>query len=164
MEAAKRKCDAEDAETKRTRALLDSEESDQWPVYVHPEGGTVKFSPWGSIREWVDPVTGQAGCKFEDTTFVNSTFDLCAPLPASQGYELPTTPMSLGGATPCRLSPAPTELLHYSPTSEAEQYVVEGYGQKPRRETTDQYAQEQEHYFGMDEYEEYSDNSDAMMA
>lgn len=160
---SKRKCDALEAETKRTRALLDSEEAEQWPVYVHPEGGTVKFSPWGSIREWVDPATGETGCKFEDTTFVNSTFDANVPT-FSQNYELPTTPMSLGSSTPSRTSPCPGD-LHYSPTSEVEQYVIEGYGHPTKKEATrDQYVQEQEHYFGMEEYEEYSDNSEAMMA
>lgn len=164
-QASKRKCDALDAETKRTRALLESEEAEQWPVYVHPEGGTVKFSPWGSIREWVDPVTGQEGCKFEDTTFVASTFDLTAPLPISQEYELPTTPMSLGGTTPSRVSPGLVDRIHYSPGSEAEQYVIEGYGESAVKEpTSGQYAQEQEHYFGMDELDEYSDNSDVAMA
>lgn len=166
FQAGKRKCDALEAEIKRTKAILESEEAEQWPVYVHPEGGTVKFSPWGSIREWVDPVTGQAGCKFEDTTFVNSTFDLTAPNPPlTQNYELPTTPLSLGGATPSRASPTPADRIHYSPSSEAEQYVVEGYGDAGRKETSrDQYVQEQENYFGMDEYEEYSDHSDVMMA
>lgn len=166
-QASKRKCDTLEAETKRTRSLLSSEEADQWPVYVHPEGGTVKFSPWGSIREWVDPVTGQAGCKFEDTNFLASTFDTSITIQVlqKQKYELPTTPLSLGGTTPSNASPTPPDRIQYSPSSEAEQYVVEGYSVAARKEKgRDRYVQEQENYFGMGEYEDYSENGDVMMA
>ena len=140
-EVRKRKIESENAETKRARALLDSDEGDNWPVYVHPQGGTVKFSPWGSIREWIDPVTGQAGCKFEDTAFVNSMFDLSAPLPTPVAFELPTPPMSLDG-TPVRGPPSPAEKSHYSPSSDAEQYMVEGYGQMANKAGHDQYDQD----------------------
>lgn len=69
-------------------------------------------------------------------------FDLSAPLPTPVAFELPTTPMSLGAGTPVRGPPSPAEKFHHSPSSDAEQYMVEGYGQMANKAGRDQYDQD----------------------
>lgn len=29
----------------------------EWPQFIHPEGGIIKITPWGTLRQYVDPVT-----------------------------------------------------------------------------------------------------------
>lgn len=64
-EVSKRKIESENAETKRARALLDSDEADNWPVYVHPQGGTVKFSPWDPFGNGSTQLQGRQGASLK---------------------------------------------------------------------------------------------------
>lgn len=161
--ANKRKRDGPEADCKKTKALIGDKEceamaqSSEWPMYNHPDGGTVKITPWGSLRQWTDPVTGEANTKFEDASFQELSFAMSQNNAHNQFYELPSTPISLNPSSSSRSSPVPMESFNYSPSSLAEQYVVEGY------RSGQQFAQEQENYLGMVD-EEYSDNNDSMMA
>lgn len=106
--------------------------SNEWPVYNHPEGGTIKITPWGSLRQVI--VNGEMVTRFEDISFNEYDFSLHQP-----SHEMPTTPMSLS----VRSSPAPGD-PHMSPSCEAEGYVVDGYRGDNRG-----FGREQEHFFGM---------------
>lgn len=175
----KRKREASEPDMKKSKAIVGEKEkelyslSDEWPVYNHPEGGTIKITPWGSLRQYVDPQSGETVTSFEDASFSDLTFANSAQ---NQYYELPSTPMSLNMSSSSRSSPVP-EKMSFSPSCEAELYVVDGYrsggpngcyqgannaaGQTVGQQ---QFSQEQEHYFGMMEYEEFSDNNnDSMM-
>lgn len=165
---SKRKRDTSELESKRTKAQVGDRErqlislSDEWPIYSHPNGGTVKITPWGSLRQYVDPQTGEQVTKFEDVTFNDLSFAQPPYHGDSQWYELPLTPMSLNGLSSVRSSPAIGD-MRLSPSNEAEQYVVEGYR---RGEAVEQplFGPEQENYFGMVENEEFSDvNNDSMV-
>ncbi|GEQ71018.1 hypothetical protein JCM33374_g4699 [Metschnikowia sp. JCM 33374] len=163
---AKRKRDTEPDQKKPKAAFGEKErevlsQSNDWPMYNHPDGGTVKITPWGSLRQWVDPVTGQSNTKFEDASFSDVSFAMSPSNIHNQCYELPSTPMSLNHPNSGRSSPANGDRFHFSPTNEAELYVVEGYGQQrePSSGFTPQYAQEQENYLGMEENEDYSDDT-----
>lgn len=162
----KRRRDEEPEQKKPKAAFGDKErevlsQSNDWPMYNHPDGGTVKITPWGSLRQWTDPVTGLANTKFEDASFLDVSFEMSPTNVHNQCYELPTTPMSMNASMSGRSSPAQRENFNFSPSNEAELYVVEGYkqsreqGQKP----VQQYAQEQEHYLGMEESEDFSDDT-----
>lgn len=177
----KRKREAPEPDMKKTKALVGEREkelyelSEEWPVYNHPEGGTVKITPWGSLRQYVDPQSGQNVTKFEDASFSDLSFANAAH---NQYYELPSTPMSLNMSSSSRSSPDP-EKITFSPNCEAELYVVDGYrsgglGNGPGAVNgannvaghavgQQQFGQEQEHYFGMMEQEEFSDTTDSMM-
>lgn len=116
---------------------------EEWPVYSHPEGGIVKITPWGSLRQFVDQ-NGNQATRFEDKGFQDYAF---APqYSAGDAYELPSTPQSMHQS-----SPDPVLVLgqHHrmglSPLDEAETYVREGYG----ADEWQSYGQEQENYFGM---------------
>ncbi|KAJ8143539.1 hypothetical protein OY671_003341 [Metschnikowia pulcherrima] len=160
---AKRKRDAEpDSNKKPTFGEKEQEilsQTNEWPMYNHPDGGTVKITPWGSLRQWIDPATGQANTKFEDASFSEISFAMSPNNVHNQCYDLPTTPMSLNPSSSSRSSPAP-DRFNFSPTNEAELYVIEGYGQKQANAGfTQEYAQEQEHYLGMEESEDFSDDT-----
>ena len=94
--------------------------SEEWPVYSHPEGGIVKITPWGSLRQFQD----QNG---------------------NNVYELPTTPQSMYRSSPAPTSMSNGDKIDFSPLDEAESYVREGYGS----DEWQSYGQEQENYFGM---------------
>lgn len=174
----KRKREAPEPDMKKSKAVVSEREKElyslleEWPVYNHPEGGTVKITPWGSLRQYVDSNTGEVVTKFEDASFSDLTFPNAAQNPY---FELPSTPMSLNMSNSSRSSPMP-EKLPFSPSSEAEQYVLDGYrngGATSQMGVNNaagqavgyqQFSQEQEHYFGMMEQEEFSDNTnDSMM-
>lgn len=115
--------------------------SNEWPLYNHPEGGTIKITPWGALRQYT--VNGEMVTRFEDVSFNDYDFsNIPPPQPpmVNQG-EMPTTPMSLSVSN--RSSPAPGE-MQVSPSCEAEGYVVEGYRGEQRG-----FEREQEHFFGM---------------
>lgn len=185
----KRKRDAPEPDTKKIKAPFGEKEkelfslSEEWPVYNLPEGGTVKITPWGSLRLWTDPQTGETITRFEDASFSDLAFQTAnvgtmggsyyngpqgqnhASAQPNACYELPSTPMSLNMSS--NSSPAP-ENMTFSPTSEAELYVVDGYRHNGNNGAAgqtvgQQFSQEQENFFGMEEQEEYSDNNDTMM-
>lgn len=165
---SKRKRDASEVECKKAKAQVGEKErelislSGEWPIYNHPNGGTVKITPWGSLRQYVDLQTGEQVTRFEDVTFNDLSFASSATNSDNQIYELPQTPMSLNGLNSARSSPAIGD-MRFSPSNEAEQYVVEGYR---RGEAAEQllFGPEQENYFGMMESEELSDvNNDSMV-
>lgn len=164
----KRKRDAPGEDTKKPKALIGEKErellsqSSEWPLYNHPDGGTVKITPWGSLRQWVDPATGENRTKFEDASFLDLLFEMSPNNSNNQCYELPSTPMSLNPTSSSRSSPGPGDRFAFSPSSDAEQYVVDGYRGREHI-GQQQFAQEQENYLGMDDHEEYSDNNDSMM-
>ncbi|SGZ56919.1 CIC11C00000004856 [Sungouiella intermedia] len=185
----KRKRDASEPESKKTKALIGEKEkelytlSEEWPVYNHPEGGTIKITPWGSLRQCVDAQTGETITKFEDASFSDLTFPAAnvgafgrqnwqsgQNIAGAQGnpyYELPSTPMSLNMSGSSRSSPVPDK-VSFSPSCEAELYVVDGYRYSgfngaAGQAVGQQFSQEQENFFGMEEQEEFSDNNDSMM-
>lgn len=165
---SKRKRDAPEFECKKSKAQVGEKErelislSQEWPIYNHPNGGTVKITPWGSLRQYVDPQTGEQVTKFEDITFNDLSFALSATNTDNLFYELPLTPMSLNGSSSVRSSPALGDVM-FSPTNEAEQYVVEGY-RHGEAAVQPLFGPEQENYFGMVENEEFPDaNNDSMV-
>lgn len=164
---SKRKLD-EESDAKKAKAFLNAKEreeyttSNEWPVFSHPDGGTVKITPWGSLREYVNPLTGEKQTKFEDLGFQDMDFASHLPknsygkmgntngAPAHNVY--PSTPQSMcntGNSSPAVENN--TDNLRLSPGDEAEQYVLNGYEHN-------QYPQEQENFLGMDEHDlEYDD-------
>lgn len=163
---SKRKRDT-DSEQKKPKAAFGEKEreilsqANEWPIYNHPDGGTVKITPWGSLRQWIDPVTGKASTKFEDASFQELSFAMSPTNVNNQCYDLPSTPMSLNHSNSGRSSPANGDRFNFSPSNETELYVIEGYGQQPQNRLgiTQQYAQEQENFLGMEESEDYSDDT-----
>lgn len=163
--ASKRKRDAESDTNKKALGEKQREllaQTEEWPMYAHPDGGTVKMTPWGSLRQWTDPMTGLSHTKFEDASFLDLSFAMSAQNANLQCYDLPSTPMSMNAPSLARSSPSPMDRIHLSPSTEAEQYVIDGYLDKESiarqgngfGEYQPQFAQEQEHYFGMAEEEE----------
>lgn len=57
------------------KPILESVSSDEWPIYQHPQGGWVKFTPWGSVRMTIND-QGETISKFEDVSFHDTSFDL----------------------------------------------------------------------------------------
>lgn len=148
--ATKRKRDTPEDRKKMAklteRELHEVTTSNEWPIYNHPEGGTIKITPWGALRQFM--VNGEMVTKFEDVTFSDYDFgqlNVQIQQPQLQPQmnhqnEMPTTPMSLSVSN--RSSPAPDD-IHISPSCEAEGYVVDGY------RGDQQFGREQEHFFGM---------------
>ncbi|EGV64952.1 hypothetical protein PSN45_005307 [Yamadazyma tenuis] len=136
--------------------------SNEWPIYNHPDGGIIKITPWGSIRQF--EINGEVITKFEDMAFndynfagtnitsspngIANTGNSTAATAihsgdvsnASEFQELPQTPQSI-------------QSVRLSPYDETEQYVVKGY-----EDDMDQYSREPEHYLGMGD-DEYGDMS-----
>ncbi|EGW29943.1 uncharacterized protein SPAPADRAFT_144303 [Spathaspora passalidarum NRRL Y-27907] len=145
-------------------------ESNEWPQFAHPEGGIVKITPWGSLRQFVDPISGESITKFEDMSFEDYTFKASNvediyTVKHQEPPSMPSTPQSLyqthsyqpntrfashnmpGGNSPLRLSPE----------CEAEGYLRDGYrGQQAQQ----QFEQEHENYFGMHDQQEEFDCSE----
>lgn len=120
--------------------------SEEWPVYSHPEGGIVKITPWGSLRQFQDQ-NGNTVTKFEDKGFQDYAFAYGNASGNGQNnvYELPTTPQSMYRSSPAPTSVSNGDKIDFSPLDEAESYVREGYGS----DEWQRYGQEQENYFGM---------------
>lgn len=155
MFTSKRKRD-DDGE-KKTKAMTPLERehsvvtsSNEWPVYNHPDGGTIKITPWGSLRQFVNPATGEQVTKFEDVSFSDYSFQ---PLQPSPYYDMPTTPVSMSVSNRSSPVPQPHEML-VSPSCEVESYVINGYNFYRAPERSDQFSQEQENYLGMMDQDE----------
>lgn len=137
----------EDDEAKRAKQVSERAaiEGQDWPVYNHPEGGVVKITPWGSLRQFVND-KGETVTKFEDKEFHDLRFE-------PQDYY-PQTPQSLYPATnPLPVPQAKTfGLFDLSPSNEVEGYVMDGYNRGYNGLTPppqQQFEREHEHYFGM---------------
>lgn len=155
----KRRRDDLEAETQKLKNYITENDKDnavystsnEWPIYSHPEGGLVKITPWGSLRQFTNPETGELITKFEDSSFQDQSFNM-ANLVYEQMYnvahnsmnvdtperaesQMPPTPQSI---QQCKLS-TPTPVRMY-PGDEVETYVLNGY---------DGFNQEHENYFGM---------------
>ncbi|KAL7666878.1 hypothetical protein ABC855_g540 [[Candida] zeylanoides] len=151
----KRRHDETANEPKKVRPGTDLQAystSDEWPVYNHPEGGIVKITPWGSLRQYTNPLDGQMVTKFEDKNFQDHSFHQSA----DNGY-VPSTPQSM---CPASDSLSPSDGLHLSPSNEVESYVMEGYHPTPQS-AHQEFSQEHENYFGMGNSEEEADCTDA---
>lgn len=181
--SSKRRHTEADQDTKKVRTDLEQQvysSSDEWPVYNHPEGGIVKMTPWGSLRQYVNPLNGQMMTKFEDKNFQDHTFNQNAE---QLSLYVPSTPQSMCPTSSD--SPSPAEHLKLSPSHEVEHYVMDGYQQQQQQQQQlYQYPQqfpqepvhqkgqgrefqtEHENYFGMGNSEEEADydNEDHMMS
>ncbi|EER31378.1 conserved hypothetical protein [Candida tropicalis MYA-3404] len=125
----------------------------EWPQFVHPEGGIIKITPWGTLRQYIDPVTQETITKFEDCNLEDYSFK---SENIEKIYQTPDTPQSIyqkNGGRALRLSPG----------DDAEGYVIEGYrelgqqveivqGEENRQGDRQEYFQpEHENYFGMND-------------
>uniref|UniRef100_A0A0L0NXG6 Uncharacterized protein n=1 Tax=Candidozyma auris TaxID=498019 RepID=A0A0L0NXG6_CANAR len=153
---AKRKNECDEERKKAPKTLSEADlhavtSLNEWPVYNHPQGGTIKITPWGALRQYI--ANGETVTRFEDVSFTDYDFGVAAPCPpvavvgpvSQQPLEMPSTPMSLG--LKCS-SPAPE--VRVSPWCEAEGYVVDGYrGEQGEQGEQRGFEREQEHFFGM---------------
>ena len=48
----------------------------EWPQFIHPDGGIIKITPWGTLRQFVDPKTNETITKFEDCSLEDYSFKL----------------------------------------------------------------------------------------
>lgn len=140
----KRRRDDEEEDLKRSRMSIERQAEElEWPIYNHPEGGIVKVTPWGILRQYTD-ANGNAITSFEDKDFS----ELKMEPPETLYY--PLTPQSFCPTHNALPPPQAKQFGQFqlSPSNEVEGYVVDGY-----QLTTppQQYEQEHEHYFGMDE-------------
>ncbi|KAK6454295.1 uncharacterized protein RJT20DRAFT_57704 [Scheffersomyces xylosifermentans] len=183
--ASKRKREDADPDTKKLKNELSDKEkaeyssSSEWPVYAHPDGGIVKITPWGSLRQFTNPDNGEMVTKFEDMSFTDYSFNPSNTdvYDVSQNTSLPSTPQSLYNNQQYHQNQrcagnynnsSPTPNIKISPNDEAESYVIEGYkGITPPPQSSDnvthQFEQEQENYFGMNENQEEFDYNDEVV-
>ncbi|CCH41007.1 hypothetical protein BN7_544 [Wickerhamomyces ciferrii] len=92
---------------------------DDWPVFLHPEGGYIQQSPYGNIHIIKDANSERSSI---DKTINLDTFSTKIP----QSKPIPETPKKKS-SVPLAYSRLP---LPYSPSSEVESYMVEGYQQE----------------------------------
>lgn len=124
--------------------------SNEWPVYNHPDGGIIKITPWGSIRQF--ELNGEMITKFEDMSFTDYNFT-----PAIKNSKNPVSPPSHPQDQHLPQTPQSIQSLRLSPCDEAENYVMKGYQSLgsssspnvPSANDDFQFAREPEHYFGM---------------
>lgn len=136
---SKRKRDDIEGDVKKTKNE-DVVSSNEWPMYAHPDGGLVKITPWGSLRQYTDPITGELISKFEDTSFHEHQFNMAnmnaevddMSIDPTSSQVMPPTPQSI---QQCQL------LTPSNNYSDAESYVLNGY---------EGFNQEHENYFGME--------------
>lgn len=161
--ASKRKREEIEPDTKKVKNFIHEKESkefsssNEWPVYSHPDGGMVKITPWGCVRQYVD-AGGNTLTKFEDVNFQDISF---ANSHTANTYEMPSTPVSMNQTTNNYSSPTTYDAdgIKLSPSDEAESYVINGYGNlQGNGVQQQQFGQEQENYFGMEDHDlEYDD-------
>ncbi|KAI3406573.2 hypothetical protein KGF56_000705 [Candida oxycetoniae] len=177
---SKRKNEDFDGDYKKIKSLTTEDlmnSNPEWPQFIHPDGGLVKITPWGSIRQFVDPITNETMTKFEDCGFDDYSFRSQS---VEKIYSTPNTPQSL-----YQQQPPPQQLnqqsqqkgnnsvsyvsrkssfnnsnsgnitrMNLSPSAEVEGYVVDGYSSSPLKQKSpqqEQFCQEHENYFGMTE-------------
>lgn len=90
---------------------------DDWPVFIHPDGGYIQQSPYGIIHIIKDENSERSSI---DNTITLETFARKVPEPK----PIPTTPKQTKSKVSISYSRLP---LPYSPSSEIENYMAEGY-------------------------------------
>ncbi|EMG47636.1 hypothetical protein SBY92_004670 [Candida maltosa Xu316] len=133
----------------------------EWPQFVHPDGGIIKITPWGTLRQFVDPITQETVTKFEDCNLANYSF---TSETIEKIYQTPDTPQSIYN----RNYNGNGRALRLSPSDEAEGYVIDGYikgdssvevspQQQQQQHSHSQgcFQPEHENYFGMDGDDEF---------
>ncbi|RLV92953.1 hypothetical protein JA1_002899 [Spathaspora sp. JA1] len=192
--STKRGRDDFESDTKKVKNFINQQshqeitESNEWPQFAHPEGGIIKITPWGSLRQFVDPISGESITKFEDMSFEDYTFQASNvediySVQQSQQPSMPSTPQSLYQTHSYQQNtrfashnmPGSNSPLRLSPECEAEGYLRDGYHgvrqpqssaqQTPSPEVQgkqqqQQFEQEHENYFGMHEHQEEFDCSE----
>lgn len=149
----KRKRDEFEPDCKKIKNFIDETtreeltDSNEWPQYSHPDGGIVKITPWGSLRQFQDPITGETMTKFEDMSFSDYTFqnnnkidDIYNNVNQQTTPSMPSTPQSLYQSQPTAKQQTRPYASHnmprddvktpnrrFSPDCEAESYVRDGY-------------------------------------
>lgn len=126
--------------------------SEEWPVYDHPQGGSVKITPWGCLRQCIDSTLGAQVTRFEDSSFSDYDFAfpvLPGPFPdicSRSLYSLYDDEMSDTTPTPrsihCNQN---CHSIDISPSSEAEGYLREVYSEHIDHEYLKRRFQEHEH-------------------
>lgn len=146
--------------------------SNEWPVYSHPNGGIIKITPWGSIRQF--ELNGEMITKFEDMAF--SDYNFTPAISNTKNLNTMTSNSSLNSSLNSNnvvsqtiqttqptyndlpQTPQSIQSIKLSPSEEAENYVMKGYenDQFQYNHNNNQYTKEPEHYFGMidDDYED----------
>lgn len=135
-------------------------ENQDWPIYNHPNGGIIKITPWGSIRQF--ELKGEVITKFEDMSFSDYDFtNLSLPYKTkSVDGNITSNILNSSDSSIMNLSstwnsdqdtsyssyelPCTPQSIKLSPGDEVEQYVLSGYNDMDY-----QYNNEQENYFGM---------------
>lgn len=126
----------------------------EWPQFIHPDGGIIKITPWGTLRQFIDPKTNETITKFEDCSLEDYSFKLES---IEKLYQTPNTPQSIyrtAGQDNIMNTPqiGNNNLNRFtiSPGTEAESYVIEGYRQQQLQfHHRDCFVPEHENYFGM---------------
>ncbi|CAH6718246.1 hypothetical protein CLIB1444_01S02410 [[Candida] jaroonii] len=141
-------------------------ENNDWPIYNHPNGGIIKITPWGSIRQYES--NGETITKFEDMNFSDYDF-INLPLPYKNQVPQPQqNPFGRNLNTMSSMNslsnnsdnydmdydgyqndyelPQTPQSIRLSPSDEAENYVLKGYSDPNFQQ---EYSKEQENYFGM---------------
>lgn len=138
-------------------------ENNDWPIYNHPNGGIIKITPWGSIRQYES--NGETITKFEDMNFSDYDF---TNLPLPYNNQIPqqnqfgknlTTMSSMNSLNNNSNDmdydieyqneyelPQTPQSIRLSPSDEAENYVIKGYTEQNFQQ---EFSKEHENYFGM---------------
>lgn len=120
--------------------------SNEWPIYNHPDGGIIKVTPWGSIRQF--KINDETVTKFEDKNFQDYSF---TPSFNPLEVDYPQTPQSI--QSPIKLSPS----------DEAEQYVMQGYDNtemelESLNQQQQQPPQQQQHYNNPQQFHQFQEH------
>ncbi|AOW30516.1 hypothetical protein I503_05151 [Candida albicans SC5314] len=123
----------------------------EWPQFIHPDGGIIKITPWGTLRQFVDPKTNETITKFEDCSLEDYSFKSES---IEKLYQTPNTPQSIyHNAGQDNIIHTPhngnrnLSGLIISPESEVEGYVVDGYRQQQQQQQQPQQQQQQHQQF-----------------
>ncbi|ODV64560.1 uncharacterized protein ASCRUDRAFT_74160 [Ascoidea rubescens DSM 1968] len=144
LSTAKRKSDNSDEETdfpvamhtklrkiSRPLGLTTQTNSNDWPVYQHPYGGTIQYTSFGNVRTQFDPQNNLEISSFDNETDLNTFSTAAGPQPASHSpllsnsNSVPTPKFGLLTPKSSRLSLNNSDFN--SPSNEVESYLLDGY-------------------------------------
>ncbi|KAI5959877.1 uncharacterized protein KGF55_005109 [Candida pseudojiufengensis] len=135
-----------------TEDLINS--NPEWPQFIHPDGGILKITPWGSIRQYIDSASGESITKFEDLNFEeysfkseeieklyntpntpqsiynhqqSNNFNHISPLHNKPNLSQQSSSNSIGLSSNNSIYNQSNQNLNLSPSNEIESYVVDGY-------------------------------------